>query len=521
MRWPLLILSFATAFIGADALAQPLDAVRGVRIVVPPARGRKQHGGPRLTRGLRRTLSDGLGPLISSRALWRAQRSLRIPKKQRWTRRALGRAGQEVGADYVLYTTITRKGWLYTARARLVNTATLEVQMDFRSQFYDPAKDAENRGRRIGRRTLLKMQTLAEEGRLLATGPVISPSSPVAEPSPASPSTRVPIVDDPAPSAPPAARTPAPDTGPLPPSPIDPVATTDPAVTAADPATAIDAKGPPPPPSNEPISLLLVDPEPTRVARAPSPPPPPRPRAAAVRLSVTGGAGLLRRYDVSSDAVDDSGLSFPLDPTSLVQTNVELLIPTVGLGAEIDGALRLIRYEVGTLGEDPERPFGFIVNGAFWATYHFELAGSGRGALRLIPKIGARLDVASVDEHAANFVISTTALSVAGGLGLRWPVSRTLEIVLAVDGGWVALYEERPTTSGDAQLGFTVGGELDVRIWLTSAFGIAIDSQFRYMRVDFDGAPTRSVPVAEQEQLQDVTVSTQDVLTSMGLALRF
>ena len=528
----MLLLIFVVSVASPSAFAQDSDVIKRVRIVVPTARGRKQYGGARLSRSLRRTLTESIGPLIPSRALRKAQRKLGLKGRKKWGRRALGRAGREVGADYVLYTSIKRKGWLYTARARLVNTITGQVQMDFRSQYYDPAKEAADRGQRIGARTLLKMQTLAEEGQLLATGTPPDASAPAGAPPPAA----VPPSFDETPSivAPPSDPRPSNELGdPATGLEGEPAIESPPSPAPSPPLVGLEPSAPPPPPfgdepTNAPMNEARVD-EPLRTdapAAEAQIERPLQPSATSVevdiiRFEVGGGAGLLRRYDVSSAAVDDSGLSYPLDPTSLVQAGVDLLWPSVGLGAELDFAFRPVRYEVGIANQAPDRPGGLIINGAGWMTYHFELAGSGRYALRLIPKVGARIDVAPVDEHSANFVISSTAIAVAGGLGLRWPVNRTLEIGLAVDGGWVASYSEDPATSGDGGAGFTVGGDLDLRIWLTSTIGIAIDSRYRFLQVSFDGAPTRQLPTAEQGRLENVTVSTQDLLTSLGIALRF
>ena len=526
--------AFGLASTTTPAWAQDYDnAIRGVKVVVPTARGRKTYGGTRLTRALRRALTDGVGPLISSRAFRDMQSNLQIKGKRRWSRRNLARVGREIGADYVLYVTINRKGWLYTARARFINTMTNEVQMDFRSQYYDPSTDTADRGERIAKRTLLKMQTLAEEGLLQISDPAPSPPlapltaestiEPMAEPPVASLSTD----EAPADRAPQASG-----------SSFEPERPERPPLGEATdldrrPASVAQNEAPAPPtiapraspPSSRVARAAAADssaPRASERVQAQAPPPGLDGENTAVfRFDVSGGAGLLRRYDVSSASVDDSGLSFPLDPTSLVQAGFDVVIPSVGLGAELDFALRPVRYEVGTVGQEPDMPSGLLINTVLWATYHIILAGDGEQAVRLLPKIGGRLDMAPVDQHAANFVISTTAIAVVGGVELRWPVNRTLELGVAIDGGYIASYSEDPTTSGNDGAGFTAGGDLEVRIWLTSTIGIAFDSRYRYAQVDFDGVPTRQVPDAEQGELENVTVATQDLLTSVGVALRF
>ena len=560
MRW-LLLPSVLAVALPSLSYAQEVPAISltGARVVVPKARGRKTYGGTALTRSLRRTMTEGVGPLISSRKLRDAQRRLQLQGKQRWSRANLARAGQQIGADYVLYTQITRRGWLYTARARLVNTLTQEVQMDFRSQYYDPAKEAADRGGRIGRRTLLKMQTLAEEGRLLLSGTTTTPSPPLVPlartddrsddpPDLVRPPDRPaddgaddlktdsglvfpPAFDAAERRAPSDAPTLSPGGDPPPTAPREPTPTPNDRRSEAAPAT------PPPPAVTGSMSAPLAPtspaadsspafetgaaPPPSIGAQAPIASPGRAQKTEIIRLDVAGGAGLLRRYDVSSSNVADSGLSYPLDPTSLIRAGAELILPGVELGLEVDFAFRPVQYEVGPVGAEPDEPGGMIINTATWVTYHVRLAGEGRNAFRLIPKVGARFDIAPVDEHDANFIVSSTAISVVGGLGMRWPVNRVLEIGAAFDGGWVASYSEDPGTSGDSSGGFTLGGELELRFWLTSAIGIALDTRYRYTQVDFDGVPSRPVPNAEVGQLENVSVTTQDLLTSLGLALRF
>ncbi|MEM7675758.1 MAG: hypothetical protein AAF449_07105, partial [Myxococcota bacterium] len=243
------------------------------------------------------------------------------------------------------------------------------------------------------------------------------------------------------------------------------------------------------------------------------------PAASTIRLRATGGTGLLRRYDVSSTNVADSGLSFPLDPTSLVRGGVEFQIPSVSLGFDLDAAFRPIRYEVGPVGEEAATPGGSIFDVALWTNYYLPLSNDEMPLL-LIPRAGGRLERSSVEEHRGNFVVSSTSFALLAGLGLRWPVNRTLELAAFAEGGWLPSYSESPAQSGDSATGFTLGGDVNVRIWLTSLLGIAIDSRYRYNQINFDGVPSRQVPDGEVGQLENLTVATQDLLTSIGLALR-
>ena len=560
MRSLLLLFVFATTIFASPSLvvAQETASVRAVRIVVPTARGRRKYGGKKLTKALRKTLRAEVGAVVSARSFRDAQRRLGLSGKKKWSRANIARAGREVGADYVLYTRISRKGWLYTAQARLVNTATDEVQMDFRSQYYDPNKDTGDRGIRIANRTLLKMQTLAEEGRLLATGggataqtstPPIGFSATAGQTgATSSDPARPPELVDPADPGPGQRdttgdlRSEQPRASSAPPA----VATLSPAETSRsetalprsslvvpdDPEDDLKSDGlrddgwayaaPPAQDAQAPVlnSAAAATPTPDATVAAPTAV---RPETddEFLRIDISGGAGLLRRYDVSSANVGDSGLSYPLDPTSLLRAGVDLLIPKTSLGFDIDFAFRPVQYEVGPVGQPAETPSGMLINTAVWVNYQVPLAGAGRQAIRLIPRIGGRLDTAPVDSHPGNFVIPATSITVVGGVGVRWPINRTLEVSAAIDGGWIASYSEERAVSGDGGTGFSVGGDLDVRIWLSSMIGIAFDTQYRFAQVNFDGLPTRQVPNGETGQLENLTVSTQDLLTSVGMALRF
>ena len=69
-------------------------------------------------------------------------------------------AGRDRGADYGLVVTVTKNGWKYTAHAILIDCRTRELVMDFRSEYFDPKKETLDRGRRIARTTLEKIEIL-------------------------------------------------------------------------------------------------------------------------------------------------------------------------------------------------------------------------------------------------------------------------------------------------------------------------------------------------------------------------
>lgn len=484
------------------------ESLKALKIVVPEAKGRKKYGTKSLSRALRRAMSEGIGPLISSKKLRKAQRKLKLRGKRARKPENLARAGKKAGADYVLQVNVSKKKWLYTARALLINTQTGEVQMDFRAGFYKPRREAADRGARIGARTIQKLQTLAQEGKL--------PSAAVAvAPPPAPP-------PGPPPSPPPPAVTPPPPpvtSAPPPPPPPSGTEAPPPPVVATAPPPPAPPPGPPPgpPPNSADPANTTSSANSAQVEIEPN-----RPKTTEFfRFSLGGGAGLLRTYNVSSEAINNSGLSYQLLPLSLVAADLEFVIPGVGLSIGAKGAFRPVRYvvEVGDL--EPNNPRGMLLDVIASLGYQITLAGEGRTAFKLIPSAGARIGLSNVDQHPGDIILGYTMVAAIGGLAVRLPFNEVLELNLGVDGGYIFSYAERPSNSGNGGAGFTVGGDLGVRVWLTDYVAISFDSRFTFEQLSFDGTPPRQPPATEAGQLDNLSINTQDLRTALGLALRF
>lgn len=484
-------------------------AVKGIKVVIPEAKGKKSDGKAQLSGALRRTMTEAVGPLVPSRALEKAQKTLK--QKRTSDPAELAAAGKEAGAQYVLAVEITKKKWLYTAQALLINTQTGQVQMDFRSQFYKPGAEAGDRGTRIAKRAIEKLAELAASGGV-STGPIATQ-----EPPPPAPAGLDEKLEDPPPS-----------------SGLDEKLDEPP---PSDPGTPPIAEEPPPPPPNReppPPSLASAPPPPP-----PSSPPPPPPASSSgpavtrttvvtqpeseqgelLRFSLTAGSGLLRTYGLSSAAVDASNLSFSMAPSGLFAADAELVAPGVPLAVSLRGAFRPILYETKIQG-NVSNPKGSMLDVGGMVGFHLGLGGSGRERFKLIPAIGGRLSLANVTEHPGNTVLGATTFAAVGGLGLRLPFNEVLEVSVGVDGGLILSYSERPFTTGGSAGGFTIGGDLSARIWISSAIGIAFDTRFTMDRVSFEGAPTRQLPEDETGQLNDARVSIRDLRSSIGIALR-
>ena len=147
------------------------DNVKGLKVVIPEAKGQNSWGRALLVKSLRRAMTDAIGPLILSRDLEQAQKKLKLKGSKAVEPDGLAKAAREVGAQYILQVIITKKGWLFTARAMLVKVDDAEVLMDFRSQYFKPVEEAPDRGKRIGRRTVERLSQLVTDGGAVAVAP--------------------------------------------------------------------------------------------------------------------------------------------------------------------------------------------------------------------------------------------------------------------------------------------------------------------------------------------------------------
>jgi hypothetical protein len=255
--------------------------------------------------------------------------------------------------------------------------------------------------------------------------------------------------------------------------------------------------------------------------------------AEVFRFTISGGAGLLHTYDLASLTVDNSRLSYRLDPLALISANTELIAPGIPIGLMVRGSYRPVRFKV-TVDPAPAAqttpgratpkasvttPVGMFLDAAFMLEGHIALSGAGRQTFKLIPAAGLKLGRVGVDRHPGDVILSSTEVAPVGGLTLRMPINEVLEIGVGVDAGPIVSFKESPSGSGSkTKSGLTIGGDLDARIWLSSAIGIAFDTRFDYDRVSFEGAASRLPPA--NEPLESVSTVTKDLRTSIGIAFR-
>jgi hypothetical protein len=138
-------------------------SLQGVRVIVLDAYGQDRIGREPLTRALRAGIEQYTGPLVPHRQFLAAQAKL-IKADDPYAPEVLAPVCRVVEGQYVVVTQITRRGWLYTARARILNCETGEYQMDFRSDYYKPREEAADRGQRIAKTSVAKMRLLISQG---------------------------------------------------------------------------------------------------------------------------------------------------------------------------------------------------------------------------------------------------------------------------------------------------------------------------------------------------------------------
>ncbi len=509
------------AFVWACALVAllcPLGAHAAseadLKLVVPRPSGKKSWGGRALARSLRKELSQKF-QLISEKNYQKARKKLRISKSRAKKADSITRIGAKAGADYVLSVSITRQKWLYTARAQLLNTQTGEVQMDFRSQYYKPKSEARDRGQRIARKTIEKIGILFKEGatpQLASPAPVAQndSSTPAEDPPPDDSLTSV--VEDSSPSG----------------------------------GSSSDLKEDPPPPSSssdlkeEPRSVASQGQGSSQQTQKAAPPPPRRKTAPAsvqsrqspsssaqkgnqeiIRVSLSAGAGLLRSYQLSAPSLDSSSLSYQLNPLSLAVLRAEFFTPGIPLTIQLRSAFRPVQYEVSGDNGDTNTPSGLILDGQLSLGWMIDLYQEYSRRFSVIPKVGARYYSSTADAHPGPIVVDSSAITAFAGLMGRFAFNEMLELDLGFDGGMILSYEESPKNTGSSNGGFSLGGDLNARIWLNETFAVAFDNRFSYDSVSFTGTPSRILPLNETNQLRDASLSLRDLRSSLGIAVKF
>lgn len=157
------------------AVAQtPLE----LKVAVPRVRGNTAWGSEIMRRALLEALAAEVR-VVDAAQYDAAEKTSTGGRGQptRVSNEGMALVGRQVGAAYVLSVEILKTGYLYTAQARLVNTSNGEYQMDFKSGYYRPQVEAEDRAQRIARTTTAKIRTLLAAATTAATTATSSASA--------------------------------------------------------------------------------------------------------------------------------------------------------------------------------------------------------------------------------------------------------------------------------------------------------------------------------------------------------
>ncbi len=477
MRTTVFVLAacLAMATLSTEASAAPGDEL------VVEVKGKRNTGISRLSRALRRRLADKLGGLRSTRELRAEQDRLQIPNKDRTKPSRLAEATRGIGAKHLLFVRFSKKGRTYTAKSYLISAEDGSIAKKLKHT-YKSSKRAGVAGREIADATLGALEMI--------TGQPIA----VAPPPPPPPEVEVPVVPD----LP--AKTIEPDPEPDKPS----APSLDPATPVAPtlPAMATDAT-----PTNNTVEAPIAA---TRSKEAPF----------EVRLAAGIGAGLVRRYNLSSNTLPTSDLSHSLSPVALIELQGELNVNLIDVGLAVKANFRPVSYAV-SADNRIDDPGGLLVDGRFGLNYRWEIAQRDGKPLELLPRAGLQLARSSVGEHQDNIVLSSTAMALLFGAGVRIPYDRQLEFDLGFDLGPVLSYSENPTTSGDGGGGLAFNADFAARYWFTKRISLALASQFSLMRLGFEGAPTRTVARDEVGRIFDASLSVTDFGTALIVGTRF
>ncbi|MFO0728383.1 MAG: hypothetical protein U1E65_31700 [Myxococcota bacterium] len=525
--------------------------LNGVKLAIPDAKGPAAYGGPKIMKELKSRLAAAGMVLIEQAELNKAGKEAKLKPANEAD---LTQLAKRLGAPFVLRLTVSKKGWLYTAAAVLVNTENGETQMDFKSGFYKPGEEGADRGERIAAKVLEKLGTLTAGGiGAIAVAPpskgdkgdslnerldeptkpakggggsvnerMDEPTKPAKgggggvnerldEPPPPKGGGDVkpnPYADKPAPSTPPITERLDDKPRPSPsPSPVA-VASNNPPPPSPSPSPRWQPSGPSPSSSGSNSASVQVRPETDDSEKADT-----------FRATVGAGSGLVHSFGLSQQSSAASSLSYSLSPLSLFAGDAEFIFQKIHLGVGGRVAFSPIRFGV-TAGGVAADPFGTLLDFMLGLKGHFALSGSGRHALELVPSAGMRFTLLGVSNHIANVIHGYTEIAPVLGVELRLPVGERFEALAGVEGGIVLSHSESPADLSDGSFssGFLFGAGLGGRLWLSTGVGIALDARFDTRSMKLSGPSQRQAPVGED--LTNVGVSTTDLRVGLGVAFR-
>lgn len=438
------------------------------RASAPPRVGVRVFGVPAQTAApLAEALREGVvaagAELVEAEALRATERRLKLPRRTRERTESLLRGAREAGATHLLVVRLRASGRGLTAKIEF-----FEVE----------GERLRTKGQLRWNKTRASARKLAKPlmERLLA--PLLEGPEPPSDPEPPPPAETAPEPET------------EPETAPAPESETEPVP------LAAEPSPAPE----PPPAPIQDVELEV---------------PPPRARAQEhLRVVLAAGSKLVRSYQLRGGGGAPSGLSFDLAPNTSFGAELELRWPWPILGLVARGSFSPVRYQVRVDGAIREEPAGFLLDGSAQLRLHLALSE----AWSLLPGLGARLNLAEVQPHRGNFVVSQLGFAPELAVAVRFSPSAQWELNAGLTGGYLLGFREAPVGSGRPGPGFVAASDLGLRMFITPAFGLALDARFELLELGFTGSPDRQLP--EAEALLDARLRTLELQLQLGVALR-
>jgi hypothetical protein len=178
-----------------------------------------------------------------------------------------------------------------------------------------------------------------------------------------------------------------------------------------------------------------------------------------------------------------------------------------------------VHYSIDTGAGEVADPRGLIFDMAAMLLYR--LTFGAESGLALLPQLGARMSLATIQAHPMDVIPAATTVAFVGGVALRVPIGELLELEAGGHGGWIPVYSERPTDTGRSKGGFTAGGHLSLRVWIFAGLGLSLDNRIGFDRVSFEERPSRSVPPEEVEALENASLGLFELKSTLAVAYRF
>jgi len=243
---------------------------------------------------------------------------------------------------------------------------------------------------------------------------------------------------------------------------------------------------------------------------------------AMIHFRVGAGSNFTHSYKLSSDTVENSGVSYPLSAMSLFSSHLQFNVPGLGIGVLADVAFVPVRLRISINNSEVSAPDASLLDMRFGVNYIIALSESGSSGMRIVPGLGARMTQFSVDTHPGPIVLSNSSLSPVIFADFWLPVLETIDVNVGVEAGYVASFDESPgqSGSGGSKQGFNAGGTLGLYLWLSDMVAVTVHLQSLYQQVQLSGSPNRQLPPGEEMLLVDPTVSVFDARGALGVELR-